>query len=281
MNDTRRHRLTLIATLILAAALFAMDVVTPLGVAGGLPYLAVVLVGLLGRMPRTILLLASLCTVLIGAGFYLSPLASSPPSVAMLNRVLAIAAIWSTAIVSYVHLRSLATLRPLADRDELTGLYNRHYFNTEARRQFGAWRRYGNPLSLIMLDIDHFKRINDKHGHAAGDAVLKALAATLLTQTRELDTTFRHGGEEFVVLLPFTDLTAALTKAQQIKDAIDTLTVPWRREKLRFHVSMGVAELRDSNWEPADLVAAADKALYRAKSEGRNRICAASAPKAS
>lgn len=280
MNDTRRHRLTLTATLILAAALFAMDAITPLGVAGGLPYLVVVLVGLLGRMPRTILLLAALCTVLIGIGYYLSAPGSGPPSVAMLNRVLAIGAIWSTAIVSYVHLRSLATLKPLADRDELTGLYNRHYFNTEARRQFGAWRRYGNPLSLIMLDIDHFKRINDRHGHPAGDEVLKALAATLLAQTRELDTTCRYGGEEFVMLLPFTDLSGALAKAHQIKNAIDALSVPWRHERLRFHVSMGVAELHDSQWEPADLVAAADRALYRAKAEGRNRICAAGGPQA-
>lgn len=281
MNDTRRHRLTLAAALILAAALFALDAVTPLGVAGGLPYLAVVLVGLLGRMPRTILLLASLCTGLIVTGFYVSPSTPGSSSVAMLNRVLAIAAIWSTAIVSYVHLRSLATLKPLADRDELTKLYNRHYFNTEARRQVGAWRRYGNPLSLVMLDIDHFKRINDKHGHPAGDEVLKALATTLLAHTRDLDTACRYGGEEFVVLLPFTDLTGALAKAHQIKNAIGTLAVPWRHERLTFHVSMGVAELHDSKWEVEDLVGAADKALYRAKSEGRNRICAASAPKAS
>jgi diguanylate cyclase (GGDEF)-like protein len=281
MNDMRRHRLTLTATLILAAALFALDAVTPLGVAGGLPYLAVVLVGLLGRMPRTILLLASLCTGLIVIGFYLSATAVGTSSVAMLNRVLAIGAIWSTAIVSYLHLRSLATLKPLADRDELTKLYNRHYFNSEARRQVGAWRRYGNPLSLVMLDIDHFKRINDKHGHPAGDEVLKALAATLLAHTREMDTACRYGGEEFVVLLPFTDLSGALAKARQIKSAISALTVPWQDRSLTFRVSMGVVELGDSKWEVEDLVGAADAALYRAKSEGRNRICAAPATKAS
>jgi diguanylate cyclase (GGDEF)-like protein len=278
MNDTRRHRLTLTATLILAAALFALDAATPVGVAGGLPYLTVVLVGLLGRMPRTILLLASLCTGLIIIGFYVSPSETGASSVAMLNRVLAIGAIWSTAIVSFVHLRSLATLKPLADRDALTKLYNRHYFNAEAHRQVSAWRRYGNPLSIVMLDIDHFKRINDKHGHAAGDEVLKALAATLLAQTRDLDTACRYGGEEFVVLLPFTDLTGALAKAHQIKSAIGALTVPWQHHRLTFRVSMGVAELRESKWEVEDLVGAADAALYRAKSEGRNRICAAPAP---
>jgi diguanylate cyclase (GGDEF)-like protein len=278
VNDRRRYRLTLAACLALATALFVLDLATPLGVAGGLPYLTVVLVGLLARMPRTLLVLAALATVLIALGFHLSPPGALARSVSLLNYALAVSAIWAVAIVSFVHLRSLARLQPLADRDALTGLYNRHYFDREAQRQISAWRRYGQPLSLLMLDIDHFKRINDKYGHPAGDAVLKALAEILTAHTRDLDTACRYGGEEFVVLLPFTDVDGALAKAEQIRGAIAALTVPWQRHKLTFRVSMGVVELRHADWELGQLIAAADKAMYQAKSEGRDRICVAAQP---
>jgi diguanylate cyclase (GGDEF)-like protein len=278
LNADRRKRLTLTASLSLAAVLFLLDTLTALEVAGGVPYLAVVLIGLLGRMPWAVLALALLGTLLTVAGYVLSPPSSSATTVPMLNRGLAIFAIWSTAIVSYLHLRSLATLKPLVDRDGLTGLYNRHYFNAEARRQVNAWRRYGNPLSLIMLDIDHFKRVNDAYGHLAGDAVLTALAGTLQDCTRDLDTACRYGGEEFVVLLPFTDQGGALAKARQIQHAIAALRVPWHSDRLSFRVSMGVAEMAEAKWEVADLVDAADRALYRAKTEGRDRICLAPLP---
>ncbi|UCH53452.1 MAG: GGDEF domain-containing protein [Pseudomonadota bacterium] len=275
MDNARRPQIVLAVSSSVAVLLFVLDLFTPLGAAGGLPYLTLVLIALLARMRWAMLGFATLATVLIVAGYYLAPPPSSLAAMPMLNRTLAVLAIWSTALISFWHLRSLATLTPLVDRDQLTGLYNRHYFGAEARRQMSAWRRYGNPLSLIMLDIDHFKRINDRHGHLAGDEVLKALANTLQECTRDIDTACRYGGEEFVVLLPFTNQSGALAKAHQIRRAIASLTVHWQKEHLSFRVSMGVAELADDSWEVADLIDAADHALYQAKNEGRDRICLA------
>jgi diguanylate cyclase (GGDEF)-like protein len=275
MNEDRRQKAVLGVSLGVAALLFVVDVLTPLGVAGGLPYLALVLIALLARLRWAMLGFAVLATLLIIAGYYLSPPPPTDLTVPMLNRALAILAIWATALISFWHLRSLATLKPLVDRDPLTGLYNRHYFTAEARRHVSAWRRYGNPLSLIMIDIDHFKQVNDAYGHLAGDEVLKALASTLQAYTRDIDTACRYGGEEFVLMLPFTDQSGALAKARQIQRAIATLSVPWRHERLSFRVSMGVAEMADSSWEITDLIDAADHALYQAKNEGRDRICVA------
>lgn len=237
-----------------------------------MPYVAVVLVGLLARQPRTVLALAALGTALTVMGYFISPGEVTSHHVALINRSLAIFAIWATGIVSYVHLRSLATLKPLVNRDELTGIFNRHYFNEEADKLTQASRRYGFPLALIMLDIDWFKDINDKWGHLAGDRVLKALAEVLHAQIRDIDVVCRYGGEEFVVLLPYTDLQGAVTTAHNLQRAIEALSVSWNDTTINIHVSMGVAELTPDRCSVADLVGAADQALYQAKTAGRNRV---------
>jgi diguanylate cyclase (GGDEF)-like protein len=276
--NTRRQKppwlLPLLATFGFGA-IFLFDLSTPLGVAGGVPYILIVLFGLLARQPVTVLVLAVISTLLTLAGLVLSPAAILPIPVVALNRGLAIFAIWATAIVSYLHLRSLAELKPLADHDELTGLYNRHYLQAESKKQISIARRYHQPLSLLMIDIDHFKQINDRHGHLAGDEVLRTLAGALMANCRDIDTACRYGGEEFVVLLLFTGLDGALATARQVHTAVAALEVPWRGETIRFRVSMGLAELTPGMTVLEDLVAAADAALYTAKQGGRDRIMSA------
>ncbi len=259
----------------LALAIFIFDLLTPPGVNGDLLYVGLVLIALFMRQPPAAIVLAAVGTILTLGGTTLSQQSGLPTQTAMINNVLSIAAIWATAIVTYLHLHSIAELRPLADQDELTELYNRRYFNAEAKRQISAWRRFRNPLSLIMLDIDHFKEINDIHGHAGGDQVLMRLATVLRSQTRDIDTICRYGGEEFVILLPFTDLRGAMAKAEQIRRAAAVQQLRWNGQHIRFKVSLGVAELANSAWDVETLVAAADQALYQAKREGRNRTVAA------
>lgn len=275
MTPTRRFRLGLLLSVVLAAGIFIFDLVTPRGVNGDLLFVGLVLVALFLRQPAAAIVLAGVGTALTLAGTLLSGNTALPQPVLMFNDALTITAIWATAIVTYLHLYSIAELRPLADQDELTELYNRRFFNAEARRQISAWRRFRHPLSLVMLDIDHFKEINDLHGHIAGDQVLIRLAEVLRQQTRDIDTICRYGGEEFVILLPFTDLRGAIAKAEQIRRAIAVQQVRWAGKTLRFRVSLGVAELANSAWDIEALVTAADQALYQAKHEGRNRTVAA------
>lgn len=263
---------------LLALAILIFDLLTPLEINGNLLYVGLVMIALYMRQPKAALVLAGVGTALTFIGISLSPNHHNyglSTQASMINHVLTIAAIWSTAIVTYLHLQAIAELQPLADQDELTELYNRRYFNAEAKRQISAWRRFRNPLSLIMLDIDHFKEINDIHGHAAGDQVLMRLATVLRSQTRDIDTICRYGGEEFVILLPFTDLRGAIAKAEQIRHAIAVQQVRWDGRYIRFKVSLGVAELANSAWDAETLVTAADQALYQAKHEGRNRTVAA------
>lgn len=262
-------------SILLALAIFLFDLLTPSEINGNLLYVGLVMIALYMRQPMAAIVLAGVGTALTFIGTSLAPNHGLSTQTSMVNHALTIAAIWSTAIVTYLHLQSIAELRPLADQDELTDLYNRRYFNAEAKRQISAWRRFRNPLSLIMLDIDHFKEINDIHGHAAGDQVLIRLATVLRSQTRDIDTICRYGGEEFVILLPFTDLRGAVAKAEQIRRAVAIQQVRWEGRYIRFKVSLGVAELANSAWDAETLVTAADQALYQAKHEGRNRTVAA------
>jgi diguanylate cyclase (GGDEF)-like protein len=160
----------------------------------------------------------------------------------------------------------------LARTDELTGLANRRAFYEAGERALEWARRYDHPLSLVMLDIDHFKRINDMRGHAAGDAALRGLAETLRSGVRAADVVGRLGGEEFALLLPQTPLGDAAAHAERLRAAIGQTIVVHQREEVRFTCSFGVAQMQGSDDLDA-LIARADAALYRAKEEGRDRVC--------
>ena len=157
-----------------------------------------------------------------------------------------------------------------ARTDMLTGLLNRRGFDTQMSFAMALARRSGRPLSLITVDVDHFKRVNDTYGHAAGDEVLRRLAQTLQERLRGSDVVARVGGEEFVAMLPDTDLEGARAIAETLVAAMDE-----QRDAVvgKVTVSAGVATLRGPEYESADLMRRADAALYEAKGQGRNRVC--------
>ncbi len=163
-------------------------------------------------------------------------------------------------------------VKSLAIRDGLTGLYNYRYFKEMLTQQVGQSRRYGWPLSLLFLDLDDFKAVNDTLGHPAGDLVLKTVADYLKGSVRQADILCRYGGEEFVVLLPQTPPGQAAMLAERLRLGIAGLKIPLPEKELKVTVSIGVAGL-PPHGDGAGLVAAADRALYRAKEEGKNRVC--------
>jgi diguanylate cyclase (GGDEF)-like protein/PAS domain S-box-containing protein len=161
-----------------------------------------------------------------------------------------------------------------ASRDGLTKLFNHRTFYALLNEELGRAKRYKRPLSLLMLDIDHFKRVNDTHGHIAGDAVLRGLGHLLLKQARTTDCVCRYGGEEFTVILPETDRAAAVTIAERLRKMVEFHSFDIGTSKsLRITVSIGVATYLQHAESIEALVKASDMALYAAKGAGRNRVC--------
>lgn len=163
-------------------------------------------------------------------------------------------------------------LEKLAASDSLTELANRRSFFEYAAAEVQRAQRYGHPLSLQMLDIDHFKSVNDQFGHAAGDQVLRELANVLRANLRHNDLAARIGGEEFVVLLPETRLEDAAQHAERLRMAISALRFSFDQATLGITVSIGVAALDSEELSPDPLLMRADNGLYQAKQDGRNRV---------
>lgn len=165
----------------------------------------------------------------------------------------------------------LQRARERAVRDPLTGLYNRLAYTERVAQAFAHWRRYGDPLSLVVLDVDHFKALNDRYGHAAGDRALKAISDVLAGTLRESDFLARHGGEEFVALLPKTDRFACANVAEKLRQAVEALQFQYQNQRVSITISCGAAEFRHGD-TPESVFERADQALYRAKQTGRNRV---------
>lgn len=168
-----------------------------------------------------------------------------------------------------------AELHTLATRDPLTGIYNRRHLLEVGEREYQRSRRFAHPLTLLLIDIDFFKRINDTWGHVTGDLVIRAVAECCVNEAREaIDTVGRIGGEEFVVLLPETPLAAGLAFAERLRQCVAEMRVTTHDgiDEAAVTLSIGVAELNTNCRDFRDLVALTDHALYRAKREGRNRI---------
>ncbi len=162
-------------------------------------------------------------------------------------------------------------LRELAVRDGLTNLFNRRYLDETLERELARAKREGYPLSLVMIDIDHFKKLNDTYGHQAGDKVLRELAALLWGDIRAEDVPCRYGGEEFMVLLPRMPLDVALERAEDWRRTFQTTHVPFGDFQLETTISCGLSAYPDHARTPDELVRCCDEALYRAKRGGRNR----------
>ncbi len=165
-------------------------------------------------------------------------------------------------------------LQELSMTDPLTGIYNRLYFNKRFRYEYERASRYNVPLTCIMIDIDHFKSVNDRYGHQVGDEVLKAVSQTLLSGLRKVDILARYGGEEIVALLPETPCEKGAHVAERLRRSVEDLAVPRDGgEALRVTISLGVAAHPEPRAESDEvLLRWADDALYRAKRGGRNRV---------
>jgi len=165
-----------------------------------------------------------------------------------------------------------ADLEKMAVTDALTGIYNRGYFNRHLNDEYKRSKRYNIPLSLIILDIDHFKSVNDTYGHPAGDALLIAVATELHNLARDTDIVARYGGEEFVLILPQTDGKSALILAERLRAAVANISVSAEKEMISVTISLGLACIPGSEADSPDhYLRIADRALYQAKETGRNK----------
>ena len=171
--------------------------------------------------------------------------------------------------------RAEEQLAYLATHDALTGVANRRHFFELAERELNRAQRYGQPVSAIMLDVDHFKKVNDTYGHAIGDQVLRAAAERCSENIRDIDILGRYGGEEFAIVLPATDLTVAQIVAERLRRCIADAPVPTDKGDLTVTISLGVAsnaQGQDDEEDVAALLNRADAAMYAAKQAGRNRV---------
>jgi diguanylate cyclase (GGDEF)-like protein len=166
-------------------------------------------------------------------------------------------------------------LETRANTDGLTGLPNRRAFDEMLTREISQAKRQDKPLSVMLMDVDHFKRFNDTYGHQAGDLVLQQVAAAIRSTVRKADFPARYGGEEFVVIMPFTPPGGAKIAAERARAAVEATTVEWEGEELHVTISIGCSTLDDPTHKRAavKVLRNADDALYDAKDSGRNKVC--------
>jgi len=191
--------------------------------------------------------------------------------------------VWLTINLSLqtaIDLRRIDLLEAENISDPLTKVHNRRYLDSRLNEEFARSKRYSLGLSILMLDIDHFKQVNDTYGHQAGDIALSALAALVKSSLRELDVVARYGGEEFLVICTNTAIDGAVLVAERLRKTVESLQViipdgSTGNQVIHISVSIGVAEINESVESKQKLIQAADQALYRAKAEGRNRVIVA------
>lgn len=171
------------------------------------------------------------------------------------------------------NVRMYEKIKRFAIADGLTGLYNHRYFQEQLEKEYSRARRFNLSLSLIMADIDHFKLLNDEHGHQKGDMILKGIAAVMRRSVRDIDLIARYGGEEFVVILPETPKKNAAIVAERIRNSFEEMEFPYEGGVLKATASFGVSGHPDDDISTQlDMIAKADEAMYQAKREGRNKV---------
>lgn len=163
-----------------------------------------------------------------------------------------------------------ALLHDISRTDGLTGLLNRKTWEQSLNSEFMRYQRHKHAASLIMFDIDHFKLVNDNHGHPAGDEVIRQTASAVMEGIRNIDIAGRYGGEEFAVILMGTDATGAKVVAERLRKTVEALTVTYEEKTIQFTISLGVSELSERITDPTMWINNADRGLYRAKRAGRN-----------
>ena len=162
-------------------------------------------------------------------------------------------------------------LREVGNHDGLTHLFNRRYIEETLSKEFNRARRYAHPLTVILTDIDHFKQVNDTHGHLAGDEVLRIISRRLQNSLRDTDILGRYGGEEFLIVLPNTGTRGGKVLAERLRHAIESEPVAFGDTHLTIKVSLGITELREDSRKYEQLIGEADQALYQSKERGRNQ----------
>jgi len=158
-----------------------------------------------------------------------------------------------------------------ATRDGLTGLVNHKTFYEILEKELWRTRRYGGQISLIMVDIDNLKKINDSYGHRVGDKVIKQISRKIKECIRQIDTAARYGGDEFAVILPNTSLADAVVVAERMVDAVTHSPITWKKEQIALSISVGLGQY-DADTSPEDITSRSDQALYTAKQSGRNTV---------
>lgn len=198
--------------------------------------------------------------------------ADSGLNVAAAFGYLVIALVFQLTLVALVVTRGVVELRRSSRYDALTGLLNRRAMQEALDEQAQRSRRLGEPFSVLMLDADHFKAVNDVQGHAAGDRALQHLGTLLAAQMRDIDRVGRWGGEEFVVLLPGASLGQAREVGERLRERVQALPLRWQDQAVPLTLSGGVSQWSEAGDDLGALLARADTALYRAKAAGRNRV---------
>lgn len=264
-----------------------LDLLTPLGVATGMLYAISILVSLFSESRQVTWFVVALSYLLVLIGFLLSPHDGVAFWIAAINRAMSALVIGTSAVLGLQLQEAKTTLADrerkleetnarladLANRDALTGLYNRRYFDQQLQREFQRASREGNMLSVLLLDVDYLKDYNDTQGHPAGDDVLIRVAQAIQASLRRPgDLAARYGGDEFAVVLPRTDAVGAHRRAEAIQKAISGSTARPRSHHLTLSIGTATVSPTSDRALGASLVSAADQALYRAKQNGRNQI---------
>ena len=169
--------------------------------------------------------------------------------------------------INYIYTRT----KYLSITDELTGLSNRRCFDSTFEKEFLRAQRYNNKLTLVMFDIDFFKKVNDTYGHQCGDYILKQVSNAALQTFRKTDTVFRFGGEEFVVILTETDIEQSIIPLERFRKTVETLDLNYQNQKLNITVSIGACQLTPEIHTAEEFLHPTDNALYEAKNSGRNK----------
>ena len=195
------------------------------------------------------------------------------------NQISRLIIMLTASVLSLALVARSQRLLQLASTDPLTGLHNRGYVDDRFANELSRARRYNKPLTIAVIDADRFKLLNDTHGHPAGDLVLQKIAETLRNSFRQSDTAGRYGGEEFVVILPETDIEAAQRKLESLRESIANtpIVLAPRGEKIQVTISAGLSSFPQDGEDASELFALADDRMFQAKKEGRNRVVAGSA----
>lgn len=180
-----------------------------------------------------------------------------------------------TAVNKIAQQQANKQLQNLSRTDHLTGLFNRGYWELRLIQEFKRYDRYDHPSSLIMLDIDHFKKVNDTYGHTVGDDVIRQVSRAIKEQVRDLDIAGRYGGEEFGIILTSTAAEGAAIFAERLRTTIENMVVNSEGQQVKFTISLGISQLTEKIIDHRNWIEKADHALYQSKEGGRNRFTVA------